>query len=188
MKRRKRKQRPVCPSCKIGQHTAELTTVVGMFQANHNTHFPNLTSENKITDQSFLDADFEWACDVCLESGKAVIAIPEKQVTSGFPHLAYVDTEYKCITCAQPFLFKKEEKQLWYEQLKFAASSTPDSCTDCRKTIRKQKVENKQLAALLKKPEANLTVEELQQVISIYKAWNKKERVANYKSLLKKLD
>jgi len=162
----------------------ELQTVVKMFQTYHNKHFPN--NKSFIKDQHFLNADFEWACDECLSAGKAVVAIPNKQETSGYPNLAYSDTSYSCFTCKAEFIFKKEEKQLWYEQLKFPTSSAPNDCTDCRKIIRKRKVENKQLSALLKRKEDTLNTDELQQVIAIYKQWDKPERVAYFKSLLKK--
>lgn len=184
MKRRNRKQRPVCPACNIGRHTKEMTTSIELFKLYHQQQFPNL--DNTINDQHFLNVDFEWACDDCLSSGKAVTAIPDKQVTSGFPNLAYSDSEYQCSTCEQPFLFKKEEKQLWYEQLQFSIHSIPDNCTDCRAVIRKKKVENKQLSALLKRPETELTIKELEQIISIYTAWEKPDRVAYFKAVLKK--
>lgn len=185
MKRTNRKQRPVCPACNIGRHTNEMNTVIELFKFYQHQQFPNLKTQ--INDQSFLGADFEWACDTCLSSGKAVLAIPEKQVTSGYPNLGYSDTEYECSTCTKPFLFKKEEKQLWYEQLEFSIHSTPNNCTTCRAVIRKKKVENQQLSILLKRPEKELTIQELEQIISIYTIWEKPGRVSYFKSLLKKL-
>ncbi len=184
MKRGKRKQRPICPCCNIGRHLKEMEIVVGLFQEYHDKQFPNL--ETKIKDQDFLQADFEWACDVCITARKAVIAIPSKQVTSGYPNMAYSDTLYTCGTCENDFLFHKEEKQLWYEKLQFSTSSIPYNCTACRKTIRKQKNENKQLSALLRKPEPELSKVELQQIIALYKEWDKPEKVAYFNSVLKK--
>ena len=59
---------------------------------------------------SFVEADFEWACDRCLETKKAILASPGLQETPWTPNLAYSDTLMHCNECKTEFTFKKEEK------------------------------------------------------------------------------
>jgi Probable zinc-ribbon domain len=81
-----------------------------------------------------------WACDDCLESGRALEAKPWLQVRGyGLPVFAYVDQTRSCEDCGTHFLFPASEQAYWYEELQFVMHSVPKQCPDCRKTRRRTK-------------------------------------------------
>lgn len=83
---------------------------------------------------------FQWACDSCLQSGKAVIAHPEKQTFCDHPpFLAYFDSSKICSTCKEYFIFSAKEQAFWYETLKFWVQSEAKNCLICRKKAREGK-------------------------------------------------
>ena len=55
-----------------------------------------------------------------------------------------------------------------------------------RQEIRKVKVQNKILSEILSKKESEFTKEDLEEIITIYKEWNKENKVNYYQSLLNK--
>jgi len=134
---------------------------------------------------SFIDSDFSWACDTCLETKNAISAQSSLQKYSWNPHYAYYDSTFQCQTCQESFKFKKEEKKLWYEKLKFHIDSEPANCLSCRKDLRTLKNENTLLSNILLNNVDELTQEDIIQVIDIYKKWGKVEKVKYYQSLLK---
>lgn len=136
--------------------------------------------------EAFLNASFEWACDDCLNSKRAILANPGAQETASDPHLAYFDTALSCSTCQSDFQFKKEEKQAWYESYKLPIHAEPNNCLDCRRAIRQEKEENKTVSEILKNGESQLSEEELETLISIYHAWDKPEKVKYFESILRK--
>ncbi len=135
---------------------------------------------------AFVDNDFEWACDACLQNGLAIEATAEAQVYKWYAHLAYGNTELNCHACGNDFVFSKIEKQLWYEKLKLINTSAPKNCLACRKKLRQHKQENTLLSQLLSKDKAQLTREELETIISIYEGWQKVERATYFRALLRK--
>ncbi len=83
---------------------------------------------------------FQWACDTCLNSGKAILAHPDKQTFCDHaPFLAYFDHSKLCSTCNQLFLFSAKEQEFWYETLHFWVQSEAKNCPACRKKARSQK-------------------------------------------------
>ena len=135
---------------------------------------------------SFIKCDFEWACDSCLQDKKAILANPDQQTYAWNPNLAYFDKDLICRTCGTNFKFTKEEKQLWYEKLKFWIGSEPVNCQKCRRQIRLLKSENKILSDILKKDESKITIEELKTVAEIYQNWDKPEKAKFYESVIRK--
>lgn len=135
---------------------------------------------------SFLDSNFDWACDSCLRSNAAIRANPKAQHYCWNPHFAYFDSRYSCNTCGKEFTFGKEEKRFWFEQLQFWTDSSPNHCVDCRKEIRHLKTQNSILSEMLKKEEENLSIAKVQQVIDMYLQWGKAEKATYYQSLLRK--
>ena len=148
-------------------------------------HYKELKLD-QYTYESFIDSEFEWACDNCLESKKAILASPGLQETPWTPHLAYSDTELKCSSCRKEFLFKKEEKKIWYESYKLPINAEPNNCLECRRKIRNQNLENKTISEILKKTEDEITDNELERVVEIYTLWDKMDRVKYYQSILNK--
>jgi hypothetical protein len=146
-------------------------------------HYKELQLD-QYTYPSFINSNFEWACDSCLETKKAILAIPGIQETPRTPHLAYFDTQLTCYSCKKEFLFKKEEKKAWYESYKLPVNAQPDNCLDCRRKTRKQNSENKIISEILKKSEIEIKDNELEKVVGIYTSWDKMGKAKYYQSIL----
>lgn len=187
MKRSKTKYAK-CPCCLTDKHRTEMRKTMSILEKIHKNEFKNYNELNlyNYTYGSFIDSNFEWACDYCLESKRAVLANPVLQQTPFTPHIAYFDTLFKCNSCKEEFMFKKEEKKVWYESYKLPIDAQPDKCLDCRRKIRKQNSENKILSEILEKPEAEIKVNELEKVVEIYTTWNKMKKAKYYQSMLNK--
>lgn len=147
------------------------------------THYQEI-SPSPYAELMALDTD--WACDECLDLKRAISAKPESQNFSQEPRLAYFDTKHTCRTCDTIFIFSKEEKRFWYEALNFRIDSTPNHCTTCRKEKRVQKQENIYLSEVLSKPETDINLDELEQIIAIYDRWGKKDKTNHYRSVIRK--
>ncbi len=81
-----------------------------------------------------------WACDMCLKSGRALVANPAHQTFCDHtPFLAYFDQNKRCTDFAKRFAFSAEEQRHWYEQLKFWVQSEPRQCALCRRSRRLRK-------------------------------------------------
>ncbi len=175
-----------CPSCNTNKHKTEMEYAVSdMTKLEKKTY--KYYKELKIDSYgTFIDSDFEWACDACLDSKKAIKANLSSQDSSSPQHFAYFDTSLTCRKCQAMFIFSKDEKKFWYEGLKFRTESIPVNCTNCRKEVRQLKLENKTLSDILKKEEKELSKEELNEIVNIYAKWQKTEREKYFRSLLKK--
>ena len=138
------------------------------------------------TYSSFMNSDFSWACDSCLDKKKAIKGHPNLQNYCWDPHFAYFDSNKICRKCNVEFVFGKEEKKFWYESLKFWHSSEPVNCVNCRKDIRQYKTENKILSDILRKKEEDITLIELEKVVEIYMNWDLEEKAKYYQSMIKK--
>lgn len=85
--------------------------------------------------QGLLQSRYQWACDMCLKKGKAIMGNPRKQaagITSD-PYLAYFDRTVVCRSCGKPFVFSGSEQHHWYEKLGFTLKSWPVKCKACNK-------------------------------------------------------
>jgi len=136
---------------------------------------------------------YQWACDTCIDEGKAILADPAKQKytfkypwDTATPFLAYFDKKRTCRKCKSSFIFSKSEQQFWYEELQFVVYSTPVHCKSCRKETRAKKQLNTQLSKLLKDGQPT-TLEELEQVAEIYKKMGLIEKWKMYSTFAKKL-
>jgi hypothetical protein len=88
----------------------------------------------------------QWACRHCLDSGRAILADPAKQLYCDWPpYLAYFDTTHECADCHDDFVFSKEEQRFWYEELGFWVQSRPKQCSNCRRKRRMHSRANAQL-------------------------------------------
>ena len=177
-----------CPCCSAERHRTEIQTCISFLEKIERQEFRHYKKLqlNQYTYDSFIDSRFEWACDSCLESKKAILASPGLQETPWTPHLAYFDTQLNCYSCKNEFLFKKEEKRAWYESYKLPVNAQPDNCLDCRRKIQNQNSENKTISKILKKSEIEITDTELEKVVGIYISWNKIEKETYYQSILKR--
>ncbi|MEI6949841.1 zinc-ribbon domain containing protein [Paraflavisolibacter sp. H34] len=127
--------------------------------------------------------EYQWACDGCLQSGRAIIADPDKQRYCDFdPCLAYFDIRQVCPDCGEDFLFSKEEQKFWYEELRFWVQSKPKYCPDCRKMKRQQKNLNKELSDILSHKE-NLSIKDLERLSALYSAISRPDKAKHYQNL-----
>ena len=108
-----------------------------------------------------------WACDDCLELGRALEAKPWLQLYGyGFPNFAYIDQAQTCEDCQTDFVFFASEQAFWYESLQFTPYSVPKQCPDCRKMRRKAKGIHAELGRI--QAQFSGTVTELIQLANLY--------------------
>ena len=92
-----------------------------------------------------------WACESCLENGRAIRAKPWLQeYCCDLPRLAYYDLTRRCRSCGADFTFSKREQQRWFEEFKLTPSAEPVECRACRAAGRAAAEANTELAAQLK--------------------------------------
>ncbi|MEL6867328.1 MAG: zinc-ribbon domain containing protein, partial [Bacteroidota bacterium] len=130
-----------CPCCGQRRRTSELTKVAEQLKVEE-------SSLGTLRDDSRQGLD--WACDPCISQGKTLKANLKRQVFCWYGHLYYYDEKRICQTCHQSFLFTRKEKKFWYEQLQFWIESKPNHCPECRRAIRRKKLDNTRLSELLK--------------------------------------
>lgn len=129
-----------------------------------------------------------WACDECLQLGKALIADFSKQLYLDYdPYLAYVDRSKICKTCGDLFVFTKAEQKFWYEDLQFWVQVQPNNCQSCRKEIRHKKKLNTELSFLLEDKD-NWILAELERIVEIYIELEKFEKAKFYQSKIDKTE
>lgn len=129
-----------------------------------------------------------WACDECLQLGKALFADFSKQLYLDYdPYLAYVDRSKICKTCGDHFVFTKSEQKFWYEDLQFWVQVQPNNCQSCRKEIRHQKNLNSELSFLLKDKDTWILAE-LERIVEIYIELEKFEKAKFYQSKIDKAE
>lgn len=175
-----------CPSCLNYNNKSDIRRCISILEKLESASLKQYKELGFESFTSFINSNFSWACDSCLQEGKATLANPALQETPWTPHLAYFDSNLNCYKCQKEFVFSKEEKKIWYESYKLPLNAEPNNCLDCRRAIRLQKNQNKELSDILQKKENQLTTEELAIVIRIYEDWGKTEKVKFYQSLQKK--
>ena len=186
-KRKKLQKLPACPCCGEKRHATELKTMLKkVLQIEGRSEF--FSEKEQLL--SLVNRSFGWACDVCLREEKAIVADHQVQFISPihWPNMAWYDHLKTCRTCGEEFVFRKEEQKYWYEELQFIVWSHPVNCHACRRDIRNQKEQQKQLSSLLNKGIDHLSDEELDEVIDIYELWKKPQRVSYYRALKRKLE
>ena len=184
--KRKKKKYARCPSCDSEKHSTEMKIAISHMEAVDRAQYKHYNEMDINTYASFIDSDFGWACDSCLEKKRATKGNPGLQNYCWNPHYAYFDTSKVCRKCNKDFVFGKEEKRFWYENLKFWPFAEPENCVDCRKDIRKYKSENKTLSEILRKKEEDILTEEIKIVIEIYTSWQIEQKAKYYQSVLNK--
>jgi hypothetical protein len=91
-----------------------------------------------------------WACDRCIDAGRARRAdITKQNLGLGTPFAAYIDRPFTCQDCRQPSVFGAAEQKHWFEELGFLIWVHPTQCPACRRKRRAKKRLNAELAAAL---------------------------------------
>ncbi len=129
---------------------------------------------------------YHWACDACLDSGRALEANHDNFDGVYGIYLAFYDIEKTCKSCHQKYIFTKEEQRHWFEELKFCHRAKSVRCIPCRKEIRHQNHLNKRLTEMVPRKKT-LSPEEIKEVIDIYVELDKPEKTPYYVNILKKL-
>ena len=174
-----KKERLTCPSCKGYIYDSNLTRTLDRKVW--------LWGTIRILEREDLKhGRFQWACDDCLSSEKALIGNPEAQLYCDFdPYLAYVDQDKVCEKCRDDYVFRKEEQKYWYETLRFWVQSKPKHCPKCRLDVSEEKKLNNELSTLLKAKE-KLTIQDMERLSEIYEEINKPDKSKYYKNLIEK--
>jgi hypothetical protein len=134
-------------------------------------------------DELFKQGRFTWACDDCIQTGRAIKADIGKQLfCDNPPYLAYYGQLRVCESCKQDYTFSKEEKQHWYEVLGFWVQSVPKNCKECRRRIREEKKLNNELSALIRDLDKN-NPDQLLRAAALYDKMGKYEKVKLYVNL-----
>lgn len=175
-----------CPSCKAEIHKTAMKVAISEMEKTERLQYNHYKDLKIDIYNSFIDSNFDWACDICLEDAKAIKANPSLQNYSWNPNCAYYDSQLKCRSCNSDFKFGKEEKKYWFEGLKFWIDSVPVHCVNCRREIRQLKLENTMLSDILKKEATDISSNELETVIEIYTKWEKEEQAKYYQAILRK--
>ncbi len=130
---------------------------------------------------------YHWACDKCLNSGKALIANHDNFAYGNYGcYLAFYDIEMTCKSCREKYIFTKEEQAYWFEQLHFCHRAKSVRCIPCRKKIRYQNLLNKKLSELLANKK-DFDIKKLENIINIYIELGKPEKTNYYSNLLQKM-
>jgi len=170
-----------CPCCETVINEDKLQKSIG--------RNPNMWTGRWTSWATFFDSDNEhllWACDDCIESGKAIQSDFTKQkYCDYFPHLAYYDKIINCETCQQDFLFSKEEQQYWFENLQFWVQTKCINCKNCRKEKRDKATLNTELSNILK-DKSKMSATDFDRVIEIYNLMGKAEKAKEYFTLKRK--
>lgn len=183
MKKKKRKYAK-CPSCETNKHRTEMRTAISEMEEMDRLQYKNYNKLGIDTYEGFIDSDFGWACDACLQSKKAIKGSPTSQNYCWHPNYAHFDSNKICTNCGSNFIFSKEEKKYWYESLKFWIDSEPVNCLKCRREIRHYKSENKILSEILRNEESEISISELEKVVEIYTNWQIEQKVKYYQSVI----
>ena len=183
------KNRIFCPGCRTRVKTSQISKVMGLFPFDGAFSRVNQSFQN-----SFLEivqrypSFYQWACDDCIESGKVLLANPQKQFftfkypwDTAQPYLVYQDKSFRCKTCREKFVFSKTEQRHWYEELGFVVYSKPINCLPCRREKRAGRALNTELSQLLKdgKPEDTA---QLLRIAEIYKEMGKVVKMTAYQT------
>lgn len=164
------------------QHYLELDPGLGQFIYNGNLNYAM---------DSHASCTQGWACDDCLDSGKAIIGTIECQRYGLYsPHWAYYDQNKTCRTCDNTFTFSKEEQHHWYEELQFWVMSDATNCIRCRTDRRQRRQAISEAQRQLDKRLPTLDMKnsmQLEEAIKLYQITESHKQVAYLSAALNNL-
>lgn len=78
--KREKKKFPICPCCNTAKQRTEMKLAISEMEKVDIQAYPKYYKELDLNQYySFIDSDFSWACDACLDSKKAIKANPSLQ-------------------------------------------------------------------------------------------------------------
>lgn len=177
-KTRKKDKTSSCPCCKGERYKTEITFFTS-FSEKYRNDWIQCSNRAEFSEGG-------WACDVCIDSGKAMIANPDKQNFGlGGAHFAYFDKQKTCVTCGVAFIFSKEEQKYWYEELGFIVYSEAKECLKCRKQRQAITYRNTKIGKLVENL-ANNSPQEMEDLIDLYLEIKNLEKAKYYFAVLRK--
>jgi len=121
-----------------------------------------------------------WACDACIQHGRAVRAKAWLQeYCCDSPRFAYFDQEKTCQSCGNHFIYTRAEQQRWYEVFKLPPRAETVDCRPCRAAKRAVAAANAELAARLKVLDPR-NARDLAEVASLYVAIGSPRKAAEF--------
>jgi hypothetical protein len=80
-----------------------------------------------------------WACNSCLEKGRALLAKPrEQQFYSCWPYYTYFSVRFWCPHCEASFTFDKRDQFTRFEVEKQWVQAWPQYCRSCKSKFFRQ--------------------------------------------------
>lgn len=185
----------ICPCCRRQVDHRRMRQTFALFPFDGMMIAPELNApETFVEVLRRYPGMYQWACDDCLNGGRALRATPRRQFytfkypwDTAQPYFAYFDQNRTCTDCGQDFTFTKEEQRHWYEELQFVVYSVPNQCPACRKERRQARNLNRELSELLREGVPD-EIAPLQRIAAIYAAMGKPEKEKAYLAEVRKLE
>lgn len=137
--------------------------------------------------ENLRTGEIKWACENCLEAGRAIRGDPAKQKFGiGAPFYAYYDVMLRCTDCGQSFTFSAEDQRFWYEHLRFIIYAYPKQCLPCRRKRRDRNQASAELSSILQKLD-HRNPQELIRVAELYQRMGIKRKSLEYMRRAKNL-
>ena len=175
-----------CPNC---EQIRQINQLSYLFKWNKQFNFPHMISVLSAARKTYTDYQgrLRWACDICIEKERVIVGRPDQQNWTGFayPFFTHNDELLKCESCDCEFMFSKEEKRFWYENLKFIVWSYPKHCSSCRRRIRAPRIKNNRLTELISNVD-RVTDNEVEEIIDIFLEYGNIDKAKFYLSVLRK--
>lgn len=156
MPKKKKTTELLCPCCRRQKNKEGVRLALQGLPAVNGLLIQVRAPEDRADDPLLALASFHrWACDDCLQSGKAIAGTPQQQrqehpMAHDPEYLAFWDLSYKrCIDCQQPFTFSKKEQLFYFQTLGKSRSARAVRCLDCRRARRDEHRPARELREML---------------------------------------
>lgn len=160
MRKKRTTGRIVCPCCKAEKGEKGLArAIAGLHQVNGLLIQVKDPSQDAKAPLLRLASFDRWACDDCLQSGRAIPGNPGQQrkehaMAHDPEYLAFRNLSKKaCLDCGQSFVFTKEEQLFYYQTLGHSRSARAVRCLDCRRGRREEHRPARELGEMLENGE-----------------------------------
>lgn len=173
-----------CPCCKQLVDKKQVTKVLEL-PINY------WITDDELSFEMLNEYTFQWACDACIISEKAILAQPISQTNCDTPpYLAFFDKTLYCKQCKQDFVFSAIKQHFFYETMKFWVQGQPNFCPNCKKAIHENQNATNRLTSelshlLQNKKEINR--KQAERISIIYGLLGKVDKQRFYEKLAQKL-
>ncbi len=176
----KRKKKITCPCCRstvternIGQALRDIRKVSGIY-------IPYDSKQNNL-ELALLNNYQRWACNDCLQTGKAIKADPDRQPNGSFmshdtEYLAFWDSNWiDCRDCGESFVFSKEDQLFYYQTLGKVRDARAVRCLACRKALKEKHRPARELGEMLENGKLKQEADR-DRVIANYRALGREDK------------